>query len=64
MHVLIGSSSKDVFKQPTSIDFFAFLGVVLATFLDKLSLTRVSALQLPADVRCSKTTLLKPVNVV
>ena len=60
MHVLIGSSSKDVFKQPRSIDFFAFLGVVLATFLDKLSLT----LQLPADVRCSKTTLLKPVNVV
>lgn len=60
MHVLIGSSSKDVFKQPTSIDFFAFLGVVLP----KLSLTRVQALQLPADVRRSKTTLLKPVNRV
>jgi len=61
MHVLIGSSSEDVFKQPTSIDFFAFLGVVLPKFLDQLSLTRVQALQLPADVHCSKTTLPKPV---
>ena len=64
MHVLIGSSSKHVFKQLTSTDFFAFLGVVLPKCLDKSSLTRVEVLQLPADLCRLKTTLLKPVNVV
>ena len=51
-------------SNPRQLTFLPSWAWFWPHFLDKLSLTRVPALQLPADVRCSKTTLLKPVNMV